>query len=32
MKVLDAAFLIDYLDGVAATREFYEASGGSDER
>ena len=32
MKVLDATFLIDYLDGVEATREFYEANGGADER
>lgn len=32
MKVLDATFLIDYLDGVEATREFYEANGGTDER
>jgi hypothetical protein len=26
MKVLDATFLIDYLDGVEATKEFYEAN------
>ena len=32
MKVLDATFLIDYLDGVEATKEFYEASGGENER
>jgi predicted nucleic acid-binding protein len=32
MKVLDATFLIDYLDGVEATREFYEANGGEEER
>jgi predicted nucleic acid-binding protein len=32
MKVLDANFLIDYLDGEEATREFYEASGGEAER
>jgi predicted nucleic acid-binding protein len=32
MKVLDANFLIDYLDGDEATREFYEASGGEAER
>lgn len=32
MKVLDATFLIDYLDGIEATREFYEANGGADER
>nr|WP_254766165.1 PIN domain-containing protein [Salinilacihabitans rarus] len=30
MKVLDASFLIDYLDGRDETREFYERSGGSD--
>lgn len=27
MKVLDATFLIDYLDGHAAAREFYEENG-----
>lgn len=32
MKVLDATFLIDYLDGVEATKEFYEASEGENER
>ncbi len=32
MKVLDASFLIDYLDGVDATREFYESAGGDDIR
>ncbi len=32
MKVLDATFLIDYLDGVEATKEFYEASGAENER
>jgi predicted nucleic acid-binding protein len=32
MKVLDATYLIDYLDGVEATREFYEANGAADER
>ena len=32
MKVLDATFLIDYLDGVEATREFYEANGGETEQ
>jgi predicted nucleic acid-binding protein len=31
MKVLDATFLIDYLDGVAATQAFYEQSGGDEE-
>lgn len=28
MKVLDATFLIDYLDGLESTSEFYEESGG----
>ena len=32
MKVLDATFLIDYLDGVEATKAFYEANGGKNER
>ena len=32
MKVLHATFLIDYLDGVDATKEFYEASGAENER
>lgn len=32
MKVLDATYLIDYLDGCEATREFYEESGGADVR
>jgi len=32
MKVLDATFLIDYLDGVDATKAFYEANGGANER
>lgn len=32
MKVLDASFLIDYLDGREETREFYDRSGGSDVR
>lgn len=32
MKVLDATFLIDYLDGVEATKAFYEANGGNNER
>jgi PIN domain. len=32
MKVLDATFLIDYLDGVEATKKFYEANGGENER
>lgn len=32
MKVLDATFLVDYLDGDETTSEFYEASGGDAER
>ena len=32
MKVLDATFLIDYLDGVEATREFYEEHGSDQIR
>lgn len=32
MKVLDATFLIDYLDGIESTEGFYEANGGNDER
>ncbi len=32
MKVLDATYLIDYLDGVEATKEFYEENGANDER
>lgn len=32
MKVLDANFLIDYLEGDEGTREFYEANGGESER
>ena len=32
MKVLDATFLIDYLDGIEATREFYESNGAENER
>lgn len=32
MKVLDASFLIDYLEGVDATKTFYEANGGDSER
>lgn len=31
MKVLDATFLIDYLDGVEATKDFYEANGAENE-
>lgn len=32
MKVLDATFLIDYLDGVDATKAFYEANGADRQR
>ena len=32
MKVLDTTFLIDYLDRVEATREFYEEHGGEEIR
>lgn len=32
MKVLDASFLIDYLDGIEETRDFYESAGGDDVR
>lgn len=32
MKVLDATFLIDYLDDVEATRECYEENGGAESR
>ena len=32
MKVLDATFLIDYLAGVEAAREFYEDHGGGTIR
>lgn len=32
MKVLDATFLIDYLDGLEATSEFYEENGGDQIR
>ena len=32
MKVLDATFLVDYLEGVEATREFYEKHGGEEIR
>ncbi len=31
MKVLDANFFIDYLSGVPATKEYYEANGGADQ-
>lgn len=31
MKVLDATFLIDYLGGHEATRQFYETTGADDE-
>lgn len=32
MKVLDANFLIDYLEGVTATKKFYETHGGESVR
>lgn len=32
MNVLDATYLIDYLGGVAATKEVYEANGGPEEQ
>lgn len=32
MKVLDATFLIDYLDALESTREFYEEHGGEEIR
>jgi predicted nucleic acid-binding protein len=32
MKVLDATFLIDYLDGQEATSEFYEQNGADQIR
>jgi predicted nucleic acid-binding protein len=32
MKVLDASYLIDYLNGTEAAAEFYETHGGADER
>lgn len=32
MKILDATFLIDYLDGREVTRTFYEKNGGDDIR
>jgi predicted nucleic acid-binding protein len=32
MKILDATFLMDYLEGVEATREFYEGNGGAETR
>jgi predicted nucleic acid-binding protein len=31
MKILDAAYLIDYLGGVDATKTYFEHSGGHDE-
>lgn len=31
MRVLDANFLIDYLNGVDATEVYYEANGGVDQ-
>ena len=32
MKVLDANFLIDYLNGEPSTEEFYGANGGREEQ
>lgn len=32
MKVLDANFLIDYLQGADATKAYYEENGGETER
>jgi predicted nucleic acid-binding protein len=32
MRVLDATFLIDYLGGVEATRDYYKTNGGGEER
>lgn len=32
MRVLDTTFLIDYLDGNEATREYYESNGAETER
>ncbi|TQQ81034.1 type II toxin-antitoxin system VapC family toxin [Halonotius terrestris] len=32
MKVIDANFLIDYLNGDETTKTFYEANGGNAER
>lgn len=32
MRVLDASYLIDYLNGTEAAAEFYETHGGADER
>jgi predicted nucleic acid-binding protein len=32
MRVLDATFLIDYLDGRPETETYYQAHGGPDER
>ncbi|GAB3417042.1 hypothetical protein GCM10027435_15280 [Haloparvum alkalitolerans] len=31
MRVLDASFLIDYLEGVNATKTYYEENGGESE-
>lgn len=31
MKVLDANFLVDYLDGDPAAKRFYETEGGDRE-
>lgn len=32
MRVLDANFLIDYLDGAEATKTYYEENGGESQR
>lgn len=32
MRILDATFLIDYLNGIPATETYYKANGGRDER
>ncbi len=32
MKILDASFLIDYLNGDESTKQFYEANGANAER
>jgi predicted nucleic acid-binding protein len=32
VKVLDATYLVDYLAGHEATRQFYEENGGDDRR
>lgn len=32
MRVLDASFLVDYLDGIPETEAYYRTHGGPDER